>query len=158
MDAEADVADGAANSTRRAGARLGTAGFAVMLLLAAWLYGIAADHPWREATITILLTYSVIVIAFVAGIRWGAALLTQGETGHSAGMAVALLPVLTALAALLIAPPHSFAVLAVAFAAQGAWDALAAHRGDVPVWFGAQRRWLTLLAVGAMIAAFAATA
>lgn len=158
MDSDVETSEPGADPTRQAAARLGAVAFALMGVLALWLFAIAGDHPWREATIFLLATYSALIIAFVGGIRWGAAFLGDQRSGRALEIGFSLVPVLVGWSALLLQPPYSFAILAVAFAAQGAWDALAVHREDVPQWFGTQRNWLTALSVFAMIVAFAATA
>ena len=48
-------------------------------------------------------------------------------------------------------------LLAVAFAAQGASDTLAAHEGKAPAWYGRLRTILTAAVVAAMILAFVST-
>ncbi|MBL8581340.1 MAG: DUF3429 domain-containing protein [Rhizobiaceae bacterium] len=133
---------------------LGYCGAVPLIVLAVWLFAIAPDHPWHEGTILLLKTYAAMLLSFLGGTRWGA-VLAKDDDGTAA--TIALLPALSAWIALLLPPAVAFAGLAVAFAAQGAWDSLAAHAGSLPVWYGALRARLTVIAVATMILAFAAT-
>lgn len=138
-------------------ARLGYAGLVPLAVLTIWLAGIPADHVWRDMTIRLLVAYAAIVLAFLGGTRWGAALgAGVPRTGRDVGLAV--LPALIGWAVLFIPPAYAFVLLAVAFAAQGAWDALSGQAGILPAWFARLRMQLTAVAVIAMIVAFGATA
>lgn len=136
---------------------LGIAGCVPFAVLSLWLFGIADDHPWRSETIALLTGYSAVLLSFLGGIRWGLALAERNAEGARLELTLGILPTLVGWAALAITVPYAFAVLAVAFAAQGASDALAIHGGAAPAWFGRLRSQLTLVAVAAMILAFVAT-
>lgn len=154
--AEFDRAD---TGTRQVEARarwLGYLGLVPFIALSLWLYGIADDHPWRAITISLLIGYSATTLSFLGGIRWGQAL--RGRDGDARRLAVSLVPALLAWASPLVLPPYCFAVLAVAFAAQGAWDSSSVGDGGVPDWFGRQRIRLTIVVVLTMVLAFFATA
>lgn len=126
-----------------------------LAVLALWLYLIAPNHPWRSDTDRLLLSLSVLLLAFLGGSRWGLAVANDG-TGRD--LVIATLAVAVALAAQFAAAPYNYAILAVAFAALGAADALSSHNGGMPGWHGRLRMQVTPVAVGAMVLAFAATA
>lgn len=147
----------AADTLARRATWLALAGYVPFAALALWLYMIAPDHPWREETIHLLKTYGALVLSFLGGIRFGLAVAAD-RPERGAELTLAILPALAAWIALWLGEPHSFALLAVAFAAQGAWDSFAAHRGHAPAWFGRMRIKLTVLVVIAMVLALLATA
>lgn len=135
---------------------IGVAGLVPPVVLSLWLVGIAADHVWRAATILLLTGYGAVCLSFLGGIRWG---LVIGGRPNPATLAIGVLPPLAAWAALAVQPPYCFGLLAVTFAAHGAWDSFAAGEdGEVPVWFGRLRMQLTAGAVATMVLAFLATA
>jgi hypothetical protein len=137
--------------------RLGYAGLIPAVVLSLWLFGIPDDHPWRAQTIALLTGYAAVVLSYLGGIRWGVAL---SEPGEDAGrvFGISVLPALGGWAAFFIPPPYSFVLLAVAFAAHGAWDTLSAQQGRMPDWFARLRMQLTAGIVVTMIIAFAGTA
>lgn len=132
---------------------LALAGFLPFLALVLWLAGSGDDHPWHDTTITMLKAYGAVILSFLGGIRWGLA--TGRDDGATARiLMLSTVPSLAGWAAMALPDAHAFALLAVAFAAQGAWDQFAVHRGGAPDWFGRLRMRLTLLVVVAMVAAF----
>ena len=137
--------------------RLGYAGLAPAVVLSLWLYGIPDDHLWRATTIALLTSYAAVVLSFLGGIRWGYAMSETNEDTANL-FAISVLPALGGWVAYFIPPPYSFVLLAVAFAAHGAWDSLSAQRGNMPDWFARLRMQLTAGIVVTMIIAFAATA
>ena len=139
-----------------AGRILALVGLVPFGVLTFWLYGIAPDHPWRQGTITLLTGYSAIVLSFLGGIRWGLAILARtGE--HRRDLILSAVPPLIGWMALVAPPPLVFVFLAVAFAAQGAWDSLTLPPGAAPDWFRRKRIQMTILVVAAMVLAFVAT-
>jgi hypothetical protein len=140
----------------RLGRHLALAGFVPFAVLALWLYGIAPDHPWRHATIMLLAGYAALVLSFLGGIRWGMAILAH-EGGERRDLWLGVVPLLAGWGALFARPPLVFVLLAVAFAAQGAWDALTLPPGAAPDWFRRVRIQVTLLTVAALVLAFVAT-
>ncbi|MBO6717637.1 MAG: DUF3429 domain-containing protein [Rhizobiaceae bacterium] len=144
-------------ASRKLAARLGYAGLLPAILLALWLFGIPDNHPWRPTTIALLAGYAAVVLSFLGGIRWGIALSEPDETASRA-FAISVLPALGGWGALFVPPPYTFVLLAVAFAAHGAWDTLTAQRGKMPDWFARLRMQLTAGIVVTMLIAFAGTA
>lgn len=151
-----DRADAVATSADRAAVRLGMLGALPFLILSLWLAGIAGDHPWRPATIALLTQYSAVVLSFLGGIRWGLAM-RQTDSARTLDMVMTILPPLAAWASLSVPLPYTFAALAAAFAAHGAWDAFAVHSGAAPRWYGRLRGALTAIVVAALVLAFFAT-
>jgi Protein of unknown function (DUF3429) len=139
----------------RLGRTLALAGFVPFAVLTFWLYGIAPDHPWRQGTIVVLTAYGAVILSFLGGIRWGIAL-----TGHDResrrDLMLGIVPPLLGWSAVLVPPPLTFVLLAVAFAAQGAWDSLTLTPA-VPAWFRRLRIQMTVLVVAALVVAFVAT-
>jgi hypothetical protein len=156
-----DLDDGEQNAERddgvaRIGSRLSFLGIIPFAALALWLYGIAPDHPWRQATIVLLTGYAAVTLSFLGGVRWGMTVLAR-HAGRPRDLLLSIVPPLLGWAALLAGPPLVFVLLAVAFAAQGAWDSLTLPPGSAPDWFRRTRIQLTMLAVAALIVAFIAT-
>jgi hypothetical protein len=152
--------DGDENATGNLARRatwLALAGYAPFAVLSVWLFTIAPDHPWRADTILLLKTYGALILSFLGGIRFGLAV-GADRKDRAMDLTLAVLPALAAWVALRLGEPQSFALLAVAFAAHGAWDSFAAHRGYAPDWFGRMRIKLTVLVVMAMVLALLATA
>jgi hypothetical protein len=142
---------------RRTATLLGVAGLAPFAVLSLWLAGIPADHVWRGTTILLLAGYAAVVLSFLGGTRWGLAVAGHGDDLRR-DIAVSVAPPLLGWVALMLPPHYAFVLLAVAFAAQGAWDALAGQNGLLPHWFVRLRMQLTVVVVLAMVIAFAATA
>lgn len=140
----------------RTGRTLAVIGFLPFAVLALWLYGIAPDHPWRQGTISLLSGYAAVTLSFLGGIRWGIAMLGLTRERRR-DLMPSIVPPLVGWAALSIEPPLVFVLLAVAFAAQGAWDSLTLPPGAAPDWFRRVRIQLTILVVAAMVLAFVAT-
>lgn len=148
--------DGRSERIARTARLLAYAGLLPFLLLAIWLAAIPADHIWRDGTIFLLKAYAATILSFLGGVRWGVAM--TRHTDESAGdmLASAAAPLLGWLSVATPAP-YAFALLAVAFAAHGAWDTLAAHRRKTPDWYARLRIVATSVVVATMILAFVAT-
>lgn len=133
--------------------RVGRFDYAALLpmwVLAIWLASIDATHPWRDLTAMLLSSYGALMLTFAAGAHWGFA-----PSERTAAGATAL--VIIGWTAPLLPSNGTFVLLAIALAAQGAWDAFAVHEGDLPGWYGRLRTRMTFLAVTAMLVAFVAT-
>ena len=136
---------------------LAMAGFVPFAVLALWLAAIGADHPWRATTIVLLKGYAAIILSFLGGIRWGLATRDDNETTPRL-LGLSVLPPLAGWAALMVPDMTGFAMLAVTFAAHGAWDQFAVHGGAAPVWFGRLRMRMTILVTATMVLAMVAVA
>lgn len=149
----------AAEASHRMGriaGRIGVLALLPFLGLAAWLTGIAPDHPWRAGTISLLTTWSALFLTFLGGIRWGVAI---REDRHAAvrDLLLSALALVLGWAAFAAPVPYTFAALAVVYAAVGAWDSFASHAQSAPAWYGRLRVWQTTIIVAALILAFVAT-
>jgi hypothetical protein len=154
-----DLEDGEnAPGTRatRLGHTLILAGFIPFAALAFWLYGIASDHPWRQGTIVLMTAYGAVILSFLGGIRWGIALTGRGGENQR-DLVLGIVPPLVGWIAIMVPAPLSFVLLAVAFAAQGAWDSLTLTSGAAPNWFRRARIQMTIPVVAALVVAFVAT-
>ena len=140
----------------RLGRTLALAGFVPFAVLAFWLYGIAPDHPWRQGTIAVLTAYGAVVLSFLGGMRWGIALTGKGGESRR-DLMLGIVPPLVGWSAMLVPPPLTFVLLAVAFAAQGAWDSLTLTSAAAPDWFRRLRIQMTVLVVAALVVSFVAT-
>lgn len=135
------------------------AALAASLPLAAgalWIYAMPPDDAWRADVVRGLTLYGALLLAFLGGIRCGAALGNRGWPGR-AEMAWSSVPFAAAAVAAFLPAPASFAALAAGFAGQGAWDALSAHAGAIADWYGPLRTRTTAIAVAALLLAFVAT-
>lgn len=155
MAIEDDDADAPAEALARKIRRLSYAGLVPALALGAWLAAVAPDHPRRAQTVALLAAYSALILTFFAGARWGLAVARRPQAGERDAL-IALGLAAAAWAALVVPPPDAFVMLAIAFAAQGAWDAFAVHAGTLPEWYGRIRTHVTFVMVAAMVAAFVA--
>jgi len=97
-----------------------------------------------------LLTYSAVILSFLGGIRWGAALRPDGVDGPS--LALSVVPSLAgwgvaggAIILGLVAP--ALGILAVLFVAQLVWDWTGWTSGKLPQWFSRERAIATSGAV-----------
>ena len=81
---------------------------------------------WRELALSAFLAYSVAILSFLGGVRWGRALAAGAGTWQYAR---AVVPSLWAWLAWCLLPPEpALVALAAGFVLAGAWDA----RGDAP--------------------------
>jgi Protein of unknown function (DUF3429) len=133
--------------------RLSLAGVAPFALLAALLVWSNPGEPGWDGTVTALRGYAIIILSFVAGVRWGAAL--QSDKAPRM-FALSVVPALIAWGTVFLAPIVALAILAMAFAAHGAWDVIAAQNGEIPAWYGELRMRITVLVVGALLVAIVA--
>jgi hypothetical protein len=93
-------------------------------------------HPeWREAGLLAFRSYGAVILSFLGGVRWGAAL--AESRGQGAALSVAVLPALVGWTALLAPPASGMSLLAAGFLAQAALDARFPPPG---VWPAAYRR------------------
>ena len=100
--------------------------------------------------------YAAIILSFLGGIRWGAALNESGRRSP-ATVALSVLPSIAAWVIVLIPAPWNFVGFAVAFTVQGVWDVAAIRAGRIEApWFARLRMLLTLVVVTCMsVLAFA---
>lgn len=109
---------------------LGGAGlipFAVTALLAM----IAEDMDIRSLALRAFVAYSAVILAFLGGVRWGAAL---GEVSWRP-LLVSVMPSLLAYGCLLIDPIDAVKVLGLFYAVVGIFDVMRRPAPEWPAWF-----------------------
>ena len=126
---------------------------------AARLYGVAGLLPFlaglglslfgqnaaqQALGVQLFVAYGAIILAFLGGIRWGAAL--SSPNFHNLGLAVA--PSLLAFLALLLETAMAVNVLGTGFVVVGVFDRLRRVDDTWPAWFRALRVRLSLAVVG----------
>jgi len=90
-----------------------------------------------------LLTYSVIILAFLGAVHWGLAMREGGITAPQQ-LIVSVIPALTGWIALALPPTWGFTILIIAFGLQFVADVLATKRGLAPSWYPRLRAPLTI--------------
>lgn len=102
--------------------------------------------------------YAAVVLSFIGGIRWGAAIVREeGGRRENRALMLSVAPSLIGWGSFFIREPWSFGLLAAAYAGTGWWDSRNPAEAGVPGWFGRLRVLLTVLVMATMIAAFVAT-
>lgn len=104
------------------------------------LWIISADLALRAT-----LGYGAVILSFLGGIRWGMALSLSNHEKRDARLMLSVVPSLLGWVALLMPAFPALVLLAVAFAAQGAWDVGDAKDDGAPDWFSTLRLMLTAL-------------
>ncbi len=100
-------------------------------------------HPLYQVSFTAFKFWSLLVLAFLGGIRWGFALSSEPNDLYS--LALSVLGTIFGFFAVFL-PNLLFAmVLMVLYAMHGAWDNLFLNQGRAPKWFGPIRVTLTFL-------------
>ena len=142
---------------------------------AAALYLLLAGREglWFDWFVDVAMTYGAVILSFVGGIRWGAALRGRPEpfgAREHAGrtFALSVVPALVGWLALVMEPVFGLALLAAAFAVQGVWDAFSGpstfetgapvRAGRLPLWFVRLRVTITFIVVVCLLAAMIAVA
>ena len=147
-----------AERNRRRAWLLSLAGFVPFAFLAVGLLVMDVSNPQRLIVVDTLKTYAAIILSFLGGIRWGASVRHPSENWTGPTFTLSVVPSLVGWAAIFLSAPLTFGVLALAFAAQGAWDAFSAQQGRFGLWFARLRTVLTLLVVGVLLVSLFATA
>jgi hypothetical protein len=132
---------------------LALSGFLPFGAIALWLIAGPEQGSSAQLAHRLLSGYAAVILSFLGGIRWGVALNRNDET-MARSLALSVLPSLAGFFCLLLPVPIIHAAFAVCFAAQGAWDNLAAHSGAMPLWFARIRVTLTILVTLCLIAVF----
>lgn len=142
---------------------LSLAGYIPFLAVALFLLVADRSSVWHGWMVDAARTYGAVILSFLGGTRWGAGL---GRADAGRQFAFAVVPSLVGWVSLFMADVYGVALLALAFAAQGAWDAFAtspapdARRAPVsrplPHWFGRLRATLTFMVVAALVVMFLA--
>jgi hypothetical protein len=103
-------------------------------------------HPdWDEAGVFVFRTYGAVILSFLGGVRWGAAL--AEVRGQGTALTIAVLPSLAGWAALLLPPIPGLLVLAAGFLAVAVLDTRLPPPG---LWPAAYRRLRLRLSVAVL--------
>ncbi|MFK7792733.1 MAG: DUF3429 domain-containing protein [Devosiaceae bacterium] len=101
---------------------------------------ITADLALRST-----IAYGAVILSFLGGVRWGIGLLLSNPEKRDARFALSVVPSLLGWVAVLLPAFPALVLLAVSFAAQGAWDVGDAEDDGAPAWFPHLRTMLTAL-------------
>ncbi|HMQ57405.1 MAG TPA: DUF3429 domain-containing protein [Rhizobiaceae bacterium] len=132
-------------------ARLLTFAGALPFALGAFALAIGWQTP---AVILALKVYAATILSFLGGIRWALALHQTEPASATRDLALSVVPALAGWLAFFAPEPVSFAVLAVMFAAMGAWDSLTGAAAGFPDWFVRLRIQVTVAVTALMLTAF----
>lgn len=109
---------------------LGGAGL-IPFAAAALLAMIAEDGELRSISLHAFVAYSAVILAFLGGVRWGAAL---GDANWRP-LALSVLPSLVAFGCLLIDVHNAIKLLGLLYAVVGLFDVLRRPAPEWPAWF-----------------------
>ncbi len=101
----------------------------------------------------IQMGYGAIILSFLGGIRWGAALKLPRGPLQSTLFVLSVLPSLAGFVALLLPATVGLILLIGGFLLQGVWDVQSAQQDELPQWYATLRAMLTTGAVLALITA-----
>lgn len=135
--------------TRRLAWFLSLAGFIPFGCLAVVLFLTGTNHPIFSSVLDVFKIWSVIILSFLGGIRWGFALSNQPFDTTSLWFSV--IGSIVGWFALLLPDIYAMFVLLLLFCAHGAWDSFYINSGKAPPWFGSIRIALTFLVAMAHI-------
>lgn len=125
--------------------RLGYAGLIpfVSAAIVAWS-GVAV--PMNLDPVFAGQAYGAVILSFLGGIRWGAAL--EGKHADDwLNLALSVIPSLIGWLSLLLPPFYGLPILLIGFAVQLQWDMGARKKGVIPSWFMGLRMHLTMGAI-----------
>ncbi len=91
----------------------------------------APDAVWRELALRAFVAYSAVILSFLGGIRWGAAL----GNADTRRLATSVAPSLLAFGCLLLPSADALKVLALLFAVVGIFDVMKRPTPEWPAWF-----------------------
>ncbi|PPD45489.1 MAG: DUF3429 domain-containing protein [Methylocystis sp.] len=142
----------AQNSLPTAARWLGYAG--ALPFVAGALASLARDPNWAPFGHALLVHYGAIILSFMGGVHWGAAMLRGDEGPGPLGRSV--VPSLVALLAALIGGAPGLAILAAGFAGLLVYDERETRAGRLPPWYPFLRRPLSAIVVACLLAGAAA--
>ena len=156
MELESRRLAGAADARRRAWF-LSIAGFFPFAFFALCIVWFDQQNPLRPLVIDSMKIYGAIILSFLGGIRWGIAMKSENVEKTGLVFSLSVLPSIIGWLSLFLPLPYVFAVQALGFAGQGAWDSFAAQHQVYGLWFARLRSTITFLVVACLVVAFFAT-
>ncbi|EDQ31759.1 Protein of unknown function (DUF3429) [Hoeflea phototrophica DFL-43] len=129
-------------------AGLGAVPFVAMALGQAIMPGSANAHLGGDQA---FLGYGAVILSFMGGVRWGAALAPSAAPTSAETMILSVAPSLAGWLALLIDRPWSLLLLLAGFGLQGAWDVASARSGALQAWFGKLRLVISTIVAGSIL-------
>ncbi|WP_424361759.1 DUF3429 domain-containing protein [Methylocystis parvus] len=118
------------------------------------LASLPVAEPLRPYGLALLLDYGAIILSFMGGVHWGAAMLRNDNGLGPLGRSV--ISSLVALPAPLIGGPAGLALLAAGFGGLLVYDEQETRAGRLPAWYPQLRRPLTVIVVACLIIGAAA--
>jgi hypothetical protein len=97
--------------------------------------------------LAVAVAYGAIILSFLGGIRWGAALGPMAEGRRALELSLSVLPAMAGFASFFLAPIIGVSLLIGSFFLQAMWDVASADRHQLPSWFGRLRALLSILVV-----------
>lgn len=156
MTAGQDSEDLQFERQRRLAWVLALCGLIPFALAAVGLVVLGAGNPLAGPLTDAFTTYGAVILSFLGGIRWGAAIRHGNPEEETApdnmALVASVVPALAGWAALFLTGTASIALLLLAFCAQGAWDSLSASSDRLPAWMSSLRITLTLSVAACHIA------
>lgn len=116
--------------------------------LGLWLF----EGPRWDATLSLFLGYSAVILSFMGAIHWGLAM-SGGAGSAGRAMGVSVIPALLAWLALAMPARAAMVVFALGFVGVYVVDILAVRRGQAPTWYPRLRAPLTVTVMVCLVAA-----
>ncbi|MEM7070021.1 MAG: DUF3429 domain-containing protein [Pseudomonadota bacterium] len=126
---------------------LSIGGFIPFGLLALLIALTGHGSPLFQPLLDIFKIWSVIILSFLGGIRWGLAI--SHEPFDNFSLVLSVVGSILAWMAMLLPDTYAIPVLLVLFCAHGAWDSFFINLGKAPPWFASIRVTLTFLVAAA---------
>jgi hypothetical protein len=104
-----------------------------------------------ERALLVQMGYGAVILSFLGGVRWGAALKLPRGPLQSTLFVLSVLPSLVAFATLILPTTAGLILLIAGFLLQGIWDVQSAQGRQLPQWFAPLRAILTTGAVLALL-------
>jgi hypothetical protein len=121
---------------------LGVAGLAPFI--AGAVGAIVLIAGWRHFAVTAVMTYGAVILSFLGGVHWGAAVRHAAAPNETA-LVWSVMPALVGWAALFAGPDWGLPGLLIGFAVAYYVDDRACRRGALPMWYLHLRQGLTLV-------------
>jgi hypothetical protein len=102
--------------------------------------------------LSMAIAYGAVILSFLGGIRWGAALGPIDEARRRREFTFSVIPSLAGFAAFFVPPHLGLSILVSGLLLQALWDVTSTDQGLLPRWFGRLRIILTLAATVPLVA------